>query len=206
MATNDTVTTALSGCDFKLAADLVADCSKSSVSGLRNNGYIINFDDIDRDSCTRDASNPCILTSLVLKAGKKAHRMYIPGNTPFAGTATTLVKSTYKSKYTKTVPLVVLDNGPEVVKDIIHPLANGKFVIVLENSYSGAGGKNTFEVYGFEQGMSATAMAADKYAEETDGGWSATLEETGAPSAGIYLFNESVTTTRAALASLVAGS
>ena len=197
---------ATESCDFELAADLVAGCEENSVAGVRNYGYIINSDDIDRDSCTRDASNPCILNTLVLKSGKKAYRMFVPGKTPFSGTNKAFVASTYRNKFTKTVGLVILDNGPDVVKDIINPLANGSFVIVLENKYGGKDGKNTFEVYGFEQGLSATAMADDKYSEETDGGWSATLEETGAPSAGIYLFNDSVATTRTALTSLVAGS
>lgn len=197
---------ATESCDYKLAADLVANCEETSVSGVRNNGWIINSDDIDRDSCTRDASNPNILNTLVLKSGKKAHRMYVPGKTPFSGTNKALASGTYRNKFTKSVGLIILDNGPDVVKDIINPLANGSFVVILENKYGGKDGKNTFEVYGFEQGLSATAMSDDKYSEETDGGWSATLEESGAPSAGIYLFNDSVATTRTAITSLVAGS
>lgn len=197
---------ATESCDYKLAADLAANCESSSVAGLKNHGYIINYDDIDFDSCARDTSNPCILTTLVLKKGKKAYRMYVPGKTPFSGTNKAMAASTYRNKFTKTLGLVILDNGPDVVNDIINPLANGSFVAILENKYGGKDGKNTFEVYGYEQGLSATALGDDKYSEETDGGWSATLEETGAPSAGLYLFNDSVATTRAAIASLVAGS
>lgn len=197
---------ATESCDFKLAADLVANCENSSVAGIRNTGWIINSDDIDRDSCARDASNPCILSTLVLKKGKKAYRMFVPGKSPFTGTNKAMATGTYRSKFTKTVGLVILDNGPDVVNDIINPLANGSFVVILENKYGGKDGKNTFEVYGYEQGLSATELADDKYSEETDGGWSATLEETGAPSAGLYLFNDSVATTRTAIASLVAGS
>lgn len=197
---------ATESCDYKLAADLVASCENSSVAGLRNNGWIINSDDIDRDACTRDSSNPYILNTIVLKTGKKAHRMFVPGKTPFTGTNKALATGTYRNKFTKQVNAVVLDNGPEVVRDIINPLANGSFVVILENKHGGNKGENTFEVYGFEQGLSATSLADDKYSEETDGGWSIGLEETGAPSAGIYLFNDSVATTRSALASLVSGS
>lgn len=197
---------ATESCDYKLAADLVASCENSSVAGIRNTGWIINSDDIDRDSCARDASNPCILSTLVLKNGKKAYRMFVPGKSPFTGTNKAMATGTYRSKFTKTVGLVILDNGPDVVNDIINPLANGSFVVILENKYGGKDGKNTFEVYGYEQGLSATALADDKYSEETDGGWSATLEEAGAPSAGLFLFNDSVATTRTAIASLVAGS
>jgi hypothetical protein len=141
-----------------------------------------------------------------LQSGKKAHRVYVPGKTPFTGTSKALADGTYRKKFTKTVNLVILDNGPDVVNDIINPLANGTFVVILENKYGGTDGKNTFEVYGFEQGLSATALSDDKYSEETDGGWSATLEESSAPSAGIYLYSTSLSATRAALASLVSGS
>ena len=131
--------------------------------------------------------------------------MYVPGKTPFTGTNTAIADGTYRKKFIKTVNVVILDNGPDVVRDIIHPLANGKFVVVLENQFAGKDGKNTFQVYGFEQGLSATALADDKYSEETDGGWSSTLEESGAPSPALYLFKEDVATTRTALQSLVSG-
>lgn len=193
-------------CDFKLAADLMANCENPTTKGLRNYGWIINYDDIDLESCVRDENNPNILTTIVLQSGKKAHRMYVPGKTPFTGTNKALADGTYRKTFTKGVNLVILDNGPDVVNDIINPLANGQFVVILENKFGGKDGKNTFEVYGFEQGLTATALADDKYSEDTDGGWSATLEETGAPSAGIFLFNQTVAATRTALATLVSGT
>lgn len=193
---------AVKSCDFKLAADLAADCENASVAGMRNNGVIVNYDDIDFDSCERDETNRFILKSLVLKTGKKGYNMYVPGKTPFTGTNTAMVDGTYRKKFTKTVNAVILDNGPEVVRDIIDPIANGRFVVILENKFSGRDGKNTFQVYGFEQGLTATALADDKYSEETDGGWSTTLEESNAPSAAIYLFNTDVATTRTAIETL----
>ncbi len=193
-------------CDFKLAADLTANCENPSTKGVRNTGWIINQDDIDRESCVRDEENPNILTTIALQSGKKAHRIYIPGKTPFTGTNKSLADGTYRRSFTKSVNLVILDNGPDVVNDIINPLANGQFVVILENKYGGKDGKNTFEVYGFEQGLTASAITDDKYSDETDGGWSATLEESGAPSVCIYLYNSSVAATRTALATMVAGS
>ncbi len=193
-------------CDYKLAADMVANCETPSTKGVRNTGYIINIDDIDFESCVRDKDNPAVLTTIALLSGKKAYRIYVPGKTPFTGTNKSLAEGTYRKTFTKAINLVILDNGPEVVNNIINPLANGQFVVILENKYGGKDGKNTFEVYGFEQGLSATALADDKYSEETDGGWSATLEESGAPSAGIYLYNTSIAATRTALSTMVAGS
>lgn len=193
-------------CDYKLVADMMANCEKPSTKGLRNYGYIVNYDDIDFESCVRDENNPYVLTTLVLQSGKKAYRMFVPGKTPFTGTNKALAEGPYRNNFTKGVNAVILDNGPDVVRDIINPLANGLFVVILENKFGGKDGRNTFEIYGFEQGLSATALADDKYSEDTDGGWSVTLEESGAPSAGLYLFNQTVAATRTALASLVAGT
>ncbi len=193
-------------CDYRLASDMAANCSKPSVPGLRNHGYIMNFDDIDFENSVRDESNPNIITSLVLLSGKRAYNVYVPGKSPFTGTKKSLVAGTYKNKFAKDVSIVILDNGPDVAKNVIDQLANGTFVVVLENKFAGADGKNTFEIYGFEAGLTATALDDDKYSEETDGGWSCTLQESGAPSSGLYLYNSTIAATRQALASLVAGS
>lgn len=193
-------------CDYKLAADLVSNCESPSVAGLKNTGYIMNYDDIDFDALVYDETNPNIVKTLAMKTGKKAYRIYIPGKNPFSGTNKTMTEGTYRNKFTKALNLVILDNGPDVSHNIIDQLANGQFVCILENKYAGKDGKNTFEIYGLEQGLSATALADDKYSEETDGGWSATLQEANAPKSGIFLFGESLTATRTALNSLVSGS
>lgn len=195
-----------SSCDFKLAADLSASCESPSVAGIKNTGYIMNYDDIDFSAVVFDDTNPNIVTTLALQSGKRAYKMYVPGSKPFTGTNKAMVAGNYRNKFTKAVSIVILDNGPDVCHNIIDQLANGQFVIVLENKFSGKDGKNTFEIYGLEQGLSATELADEKYSEETDGGWAATLQETNAPRSGIFLFGESITATRAALASLVAGS
>lgn len=193
-------------CDFNLAADIAADCESMSVKGLGNNGYIINFADIDKSASTLDTANPSVLKTLVLKTGKKAYRCYVPGKTPFTGTNKAMVAGTYVNTWTKQVKLVILNEGPDVSTDIVDKLANGQFVVILENKATGAGGKATYEVYGFEAGLSATEMANDKYSEETNGGYSCTLEETGANKSGLFLFSTDIATTQGILDSLVAGS
>ena len=197
---------ATENCDYQLAADLVADCTVKSVKGIKAHGYIMNFNDIDFEATTRDSKNPNIVSALVMKTGKKAYRMYVPGKTPYTGTKKSLSVGKYTSRFNKDVSIVVLDNGPDVCRNIIDQLANGQFVIVLENKYQGSDKKNTFEIYGLEAGMTATELDDDKYSEDTEGGWAATLQEENAPSSGIFLFNESLTATRAALESLVSGA
>lgn len=197
---------ATESCDYRLAADLAANCDVKPVKGIKAHGYIMNYDDIDFGATARNAQNPNIVENLILKTGKKAYRMYVPGKSPYTGTKKSLSAGTYRNRFNKDVSIVILDNGPDVSYNIIDQLANGTFVIVLENKFAGKDGKNTFEIYGLESGLSATALDDDKYSDDTEGGWLATLQEENAPTSGIYLFNESLTGTRAALESLVSGS
>lgn len=183
-------------CDFKLAADLGGSCESPSVAGLMNNAVILNFDDVDWDAITWDESNPNVITNLPLKAGKRAYAAYMPGKTPYTGTNKTFTEGTYRNKFTKTVAMVILDNGPEVAAHVIDPLANGRFVAIMENKYQGEDHRNTFEVYGLEQGLSANELTDDKYSEDTDGGWAVSLQEVNAPRSGLYLFADSVAATR----------
>ena len=197
---------ATESCDYRLAADLAANCDVKPVKGIKSHGYIMNYDDIDFGATARSTQNPNIVENLILKTGKKAYRMYVPGKSPYTGTKKSLSAGTYRNRFNKDVSIVILDNGPDVSYNIIDQLANGTFVIVLENKFAGKDGKNTFEIYGLESGLSATALDDDKYSDDTEGGWLATLQEENAPTSGIYLFNESLTGTRAALESLVSGS
>lgn len=193
-------------CDYKLAQDIAGSCNNPQVAGLKNTGYLINYDDIDWDALAKANDNPNIVETLLLLSGKRAYKVVMPGNTPFTGTQAALATGTYRNKFTKTASIVVLDSGPDVSKNVIDQLANGRFVFIFENKYQGADKKNTFEIYGLEQGLAATEMTNEKYSEETDGGWAVTLEETGAPTSGLFLFKTSIATTRAALESLVTGS
>lgn len=161
-------------CDFALAQDIAASCDNPQVQGLKNTGYLINYDDIDWDTLAKTDN---VVSKLALATGKRAYEVYVPGKTPFNGTNTAMSEGTYRNKFTKTASIVVLNSGPDVSSKIIDQLANGKFVFIFENKYKGADGKNTFEIYGLEQGLSATELANEKYSEDTDGGWAVTLAE-----------------------------
>lgn len=193
-------------CDFKLAQDVAGSCENPQVGGLKNTGYLINYDDIDWDQLAKNSTNPNIVETLLLLKGKRAYKVVVPGNTPFTGTNVAMAQGTYRNKFTKTAAMVVLNSGPDVSKNIIDQLANGRFVFIFENKFQGADHKNTFEIYGLEQGLAANEMSNDKYSEETDGGWAVSLQETNAPSSGMFFFKTDIATTRAALVSLATGN
>ncbi len=188
-------------CVYQVLKDVLYNCTKPVSKGLRNIGYIYNYDDIDWDKVTYDETTPNIITALPMKEGKKGYKIAIPGKTPFTGTTTSMTEGTYRNNFTKSVAVVILDAGPDVSHSIIDPMANGKFLVVLENQYQGTDKKNTFQVFGVEQGLSASAIESDKYADDAQGGTSVTLQETDAPTFAYYLFETDIAATREMLES-----
>ncbi|MBP1615564.1 MAG: hypothetical protein H6Q13_3012 [Bacteroidetes bacterium] len=193
-------------CDSLIKAGIVADCDSPVTKGLEANGAIINRNDIDFSATVFDATRKNIIKTLVLKTGKQGYEVYCPGGTPFTGAKTSLEKKTYRNAFTNDIPLVILDNGPAVCETIIEGLANGRFVVILRNKYRAADGSAEYQVYGYYQGLTAETLESDKYSEDTDGGWSCALKETGSPKAGLYLFNTSAATTETMFNTLLSGT
>lgn len=194
-------------CDEILKKDISPSCDDPVVPGYEHEGVIINRDDIDLGTTAFASGKPNIIETLALKSGKKGYKVVVPGNSPFTGSQTALATGTYRNTFTNTIALVVLDNGPEVCSDIIDGLANGTYVVVLENKFKGLQKETTpgncaFQVYGYYQGLRATAITNDKYSEETEGGWAVTLEEQKSPKSGLFLFKTDYDTTKAAVGTL----
>lgn len=187
-------------CDTKIAQDIALDCDNMSQKGVEAEGVIINYADINKAGCTRTGN---ILSALALASGAKGYKITVPENSPFNGTLIEANVGTYRTKFNKTVAFVVLNSGPDVTHDIIDKLANGRFVIVLRNKFAGANGKNTYEVYGFEQGLTLTGGTRDLNSDDTDGGWSVTLQEQQAPSSGLFLFDTDLAKTKTLVETLL---
>lgn len=180
-------------CDTKLAQDIVLDCENISQKGVESEGVIVNYADVDKTGCTRTGN---ILSAFPLVNGAKGYKIVVPEGSPFNGTMIEAAVGTYMTKWNKTVAFVVLNSGPDVSHDVIDKLANGKFVVILRNKFGGSQGKNTYEVYGFEQGLKLSAGARDLNSDDTDGGWSVTLQEQQAPSSGLFLYDTDLATTK----------
>ena len=182
-------------CDIIIARGISADCDNPIVKGFEADGIICNRADVDFSLSVLDNDNKNIIKTLILKSGKKGFPVVQQGATPFSGAKTSLVAGTYRNTFTNEVPIAVLDNGPEVARDIIDGLANGSFVLILKNVHKGAEGKAEYQVYGYYQGLRASAIENEKYSQDTDGGWLVTLQETSVPKSGMFLYNTDSKTT-----------
>lgn len=194
-------------CDDIIKKDVVPSCSDPVIEGLEQEGVIINRADIDFAATTFNTTRKNTVEALALKTGKKGFKVVVPGKTPFTGTTTTMTVGTYRNTFTNTVSIVILANDPDVCQDVIDGLANGSFVLVLENKYKGLQRETTpgdpaFQIYGFHQGCTATAIENNKYSEDTVGGWMVTLEEAKSPKSAVFLFKTSYEATKTLVGTL----
>ncbi len=189
-------------CESIIASAIDWACDALVTKGLESDGIIINRDDIDFSQTVFNSTNPNIIESLVLKTGKKGYLVNQLGNTPFTGTQSTLEVGTYRNTWTHQVSIVVLNNGPDVSKNVIDGLANGTFVVILRNKHKGTGDAE-YQVYGYTQGLLASEGTNDKYSDDTDGGWIITLQETGARMSAMFFWDTDAATTAAAYAALM---
>ena len=197
-------------CDYMIKQGISPSCDDPIVQGVEQRGIIMNRDDIDFSATIFNSTRKNVIETIALKSTKKAYEVVVLGSTPFTGTNTALAAGTYRNTFINTVSLVILDNGPDVCENVIDGLANGEFVVILENKFKGLQkeenpGDPAFQVYGWYQGLRASEMTNEKYSEDTDGGWAVSLQETRAPKSGVFLFKTDYETTAAAVESLVSG-
>lgn len=195
-------------CDEMLKKDIAPSCDDPVVPGYEQEGVIMNRDEVDFALTTFNATQKNVIETLAMKSGKKGYKVVVPGKTPYTGSKTSLTTGTYRNTFTNALQIVVLDHGPEVCSDIIDGLANGSYVVILENKYKALQkesnpGNAAFQVYGYYQGLTATTLENDKYSEDTEGGWLVNLEETKCPKSALFYFKTDYDTTKQALGTLV---
>lgn len=183
-------------CEHLIAADIAASCATPIRAGVEPVGYIINKADIK--SITEEDG---IVSVIDLLSGKKAYQIQQLGQQPFNGTQNEFVEGDYMNTFNKTVAFAVLDNSPSVSKDIIEPLANGEFVVILENKYKVDSKQNAFEIIGLEAGARMTSATQNKY--ENQSAWIIELLETEVPTANKFVWNETYAKTKEMLDNLL---
>lgn len=168
-------------CDFLISADIQGyDCENPMVKGAKPDGLIINRKDITMSGVTYDAKNPFLITALPLATDKTAYNIIQGGKTPFTGTQQEMVEGTYQNTITNTVQFVILNQG-QTTADEIFALMNGEYVVVLQNN------NGTYQVYGLEVGLHASAMVRELYNDDTLAGWLVTMTEENAVKGNLFI-------------------
>lgn len=168
-------------CDFLISADIQGyDCENPMVKGAKADGLIINRKDINFSSVTYDANDPFKVTALPLLTGKTAYDIVQGGKTPYTGTQQEMAEGTYQNTITNTVQFVILNQGMTTANQVF-ALMNGEFVVVLQNN------NGTYQVYGLEAGLRASAMVRELYNDDTLSGWLITMTEENAVKGNLFI-------------------
>jgi len=156
-----------------LTANLALDCAKPRIKGYEQIGIIILKSDIDLALSTVDATNPRILTNIVLKATKKPAVIYNSKNTPLPFNGTQTAYNREADAYDKTVQFYYEGIGADVSKNAIEPLKDADYVVVLERKSKY--GEGSFQVFGWQKGLSAGNDGGAQVQDEETGYWLITM-------------------------------
>lgn len=168
-------------CDFLISADIQGyDCENPMVKGAKADGLIINRKDINLSGITYDTSDPFKITALPLLQGKTAYDIVQGGKTPYTGSQQEMQEGTYQNTLTNTIQFVILNQGLTTANQIF-ALMNGDFVVVLQNN------NGTYQVYGIEAGLRASAMVRELYNDDTLSGWLVTMTEENAVKGNLFI-------------------
>ena len=177
----------MSACDGLIKQGLPkGDCAKLPVKGYERRAVLINREDIDFSAVETSETYANVITALGLKPGKTGYEVYQMGSTPFTGTNAALESNDYFKSVTKNLVIAVINNDRDVAGNFVDPLLNGEFVAIVERKDKGADKNSAFEIIGYHNGLTLTALDENANGDYYNGGLY-TLTETGAPVSRLYL-------------------
>lgn len=162
------------------------DCATLPVKGYERLAILINREDIDFANVEMSETHANVVTALGLKDGKTGYEVHQMGSAPFTGTSATLESNDYYKSVTKTFVVAVIHNDRDVYGKFVDPMINGEFVAIVERKDKGKDKASAFEIIGFHNGLTLTALEENANGDYYGGGLY-TLTETGAPVSRMYL-------------------
>ena len=106
---------------------------------------------------------------------------------------------TYIRSWDKTFVFATLTRDAAQNLNLNDPMANGKFVAIVENEDAGSDNHCRYEILGFHNGLQLASCDQDAYGDAY-GGDVFTLKEEFAARSSMYLFNTDAATTETAVA------
>lgn len=162
------------------------DCANLPAKGYERLAVLINREDIDFNNVSLSETRKNVVTALGLLSGKKGYEIYQMGSTPFTGSTKALEDNAYYKSVTKNLVIAVINNDRDVYGDFVDPLLNGEFVAIVERKDKGKDQASAFEILGYHNGLTLSALDEDAYGDYYGGGLY-TLTETAAPVSRVYL-------------------
>ena len=193
---------AYASCAATISDNIAKDCDKPLVPGYTGRGVLIDLS--GNPTITQSGTNPRTITAVSLGTGVKCAVIDNSfGGQPLNGTNVQSNTDDGMRKYRKTVVIQIPQRGSEISKAVVEPMSQnplGYMAILEKKDRSGNG---SFEVVGFEQGLTANEDGITRNEYENGGCTVATLS----CNESMYeyaFFDTDYETTKAAFDALVA--
>lgn len=193
---------AYASCAATISDNIAKDCDKPLVPGYTGRGVLIDLS--GNPTITQSGTNPRTITAVSLGTGVKCAVIDNSfGGQPLNGTNVQSNTDDGMMKYRKTVVVQIPQRGSDVSKAVVEPMSQnplGYMAILEKKDRSGNG---SFEVVGFEQGLTANEDGITRNEYENGGCTVATLS----CNESMYeyaFFDTDYETTKAAFDALVA--
>lgn len=145
----------------------LVNCNTKPKAGMEVTILIGNRTEIS--SLGYNASNAYIVESITMVTGKKFWKFQgIKQSNVFE---TTMQRLKYFNGWNHGGSFLIFDNSGATVKQITDEIANGDFVVIVENKNKGADGEMAFEMHGFGCGLVATEIKRAPQDQDTQGAW-----------------------------------
>ena len=191
---------AFTPCTSTLTKSIATACDVERVKGYEKLGIITKKSNIDFATSVQNALNPRIIENFALTGTNKFAVIYNSKKNPlpFNGTQTAFNRDA--DKYDKTVQFYFEGIGGGAAKDVVEPLKDDEYVIILPRKDKN--GKGSFQIFGWSAGMSAGNDGGAQVQDEETGYWLITM--TGQEKFAEYeFFDTDYETTKTAFDSFV---
>lgn len=162
------------------------DCANLPAKGYERVAVLINREDVDFTNVTVSQTHANVITALGLKDGKTGFEIHQMGSDPFTGSSAALEDNAYYRSVTKNLVIAVINNDRDTFGQFVDPLLNGEFVAIVERKDKGKDQTSAFEILGYHNGLTLTALDENAYGDYYGGGLY-TLTEKAAPVSRMYL-------------------
>ena len=176
------------------------ECGSVPVAGTTGYSVMMSYSDIDR---TKSTIVDGVLTSIVLKTGAKGYEVVTLSNSGIEGSVAASV-GTHLTTFLHTT-VVRMFQKSEAGKKFVNQFGTARVVLLVQNNDVGPLGEVTYEVYGWDSGLTLSEVVASTVMAD-DIAYTVTVASQGAAKEGSIaksFFVTDVDTTTTAVAKLL---
>lgn len=163
----------MSGLCAKISENISVNCDKPIEGGVKDNIWIINYEDWEDAAITKNALNSQIIEDIVLPSGGFAYKMEGINNSP--APKQSMVKGAFINSFSHEINYKLFSLNP-TVKEQLELKSKSRVVVIVENNYKGDNGEAAYEVYGAGSGLVCEAIERDPNSNDTQGAYDVTLK------------------------------